>query len=115
LERLAKQLERGDVDEKLLQELGWTEDELKAFTERMQKQLAEREATDAEQRAKGLSQKSFEEMLRSLDVESQGSSREGTTSRDRDRQDTTGRQSRPPARFRSKYEMYERSVSGVKK
>jgi len=114
LRRLQKDLERGEVDPKLLEQLGWTKDELKSFVDRMQKQLEERELNDQQQRERSLSQKSFEEMLRSLDVESTGKTREGSSAKDRDQQDTTGRQSTPPGRYRQQYEMYQRSVSGVK-
>jgi len=111
LRRLQKELERGEVDQKLLDELGWTQDELQQFVERMQKQLDERKLNEQQQKEKDLSQKSFEEMLRSLDLESSGSSREGKTDRDRDRQDTTNRQSAPPARYKQMMEAYQRSLS----
>ncbi|MFM7924894.1 MAG: hypothetical protein ACKPJJ_32110, partial [Planctomycetaceae bacterium] len=42
LKRLQKELERGEVDPELLQELGWTKDELSKFADRMQQQLDER-------------------------------------------------------------------------
>jgi hypothetical protein len=77
----------------------------------MQSQLAEREVNQQQQREKSLSQKSFEEMLRSLGVQQSGTSREGSADRDRQRQDTTIRQSPPPARYRSNFEAYQRSLS----
>jgi hypothetical protein len=106
--------ERGQVDPELLKELGWTEDELKSFLRRMQDQLQEREANLQEQREKSLSQKSFEEMLRSLGITQPGTSRDGSSSRDRDRQDTTIRKTPPPSRYRSSFEAYQRSLSGKK-
>ena len=102
------------MDPELLKELGWTPAEVKAFLERIQKQLDEREITEQEQREKSLSQKSFEEMLKSLDVKSTGKSREGTSAKDRDQQDTTGRQTTPPNRYKQWNEFYQRSMSGVK-
>ncbi len=106
--------ERGEVDPELLKELGWTEDELKSFLRRMQDQLQEREANAQQQQEKSLSQKSFEEMLRSLGINQSGTSRAGSSSRDRDRQDTTIRQTPPPPRYRSRYEAYQRSLSNKK-
>jgi hypothetical protein len=80
----------------------------------MQDQLQEREASQQQQHEKSLSQKSFEEMLRSLGINQSGTSRTGSSSRDRDRQDTTIRQTPPPARYRSSFEAYQRSLSGKK-
>ncbi len=99
------------MDPELLKELGWTKDELAEFADRMQQQLEEREQNEQQQREKSLSQKSFEEMLRSLGVGGSGAAREGDARRDRDRQDTTIRNSTPPSRYRSSYEAYRRSLS----
>ncbi|MFM7835451.1 MAG: hypothetical protein ACKPJD_26950, partial [Planctomycetaceae bacterium] len=77
LKRLQKELERGEVDPELLQELGWTKDELSKFADRMQQQLDEREQNEQQAREKSLSQKSFEEMLRSLGIGGSGAAREG--------------------------------------
>ncbi|MFN9049252.1 MAG: hypothetical protein ACK5YC_14110 [Planctomyces sp.] len=111
LKRLQKDLERGEVDPELLKELGWTKDELAKFADRMQQQLDEREQNEQQQREKSLSQKSFEEMLRSLGIGGSGAAREGDARRDRERQDTTIRNSAPPSRYRSSYEAYRRSLS----
>ncbi|MFN9220528.1 MAG: hypothetical protein ACK6D6_00340 [Planctomyces sp.] len=111
LKRLQKDLERGEVDPELLKELGWTNDELAKFADRMQQQLDEREQNEQQQREKSLSQKSFEEMLRSLGIGGSGAAREGDARRDRERQDTTIRNSAPPSRYRSSYEAYRRSLS----
>jgi hypothetical protein len=114
LRRLQKDLDRGDVDPKLLEDLGWTKDELTAFKQRLGKQLEERQLNDQQQKEKSLSQKSFEEMLRSLDVNSTGTIREGLKDKDRDVQDTTGRQSVVPRQYQEQYKRYQRSVSGLK-
>jgi collagen type III alpha len=113
LERLQQDLERGKVDPKLLEQLGWTEAELKDFADRLQEQLAEREQNSQQERENELAQKSFEEMLRSLNVRSGGKSRDGSTRRDRDQQDTTNRQTAPPARYQQLYDMYRRSTPGA--
>lgn len=114
IKRLQKELERGEVDPKLLEELGWTESEIKSFADRLQKQLAEREMNAQQQKEKTISQKSFDAMLKGLDIKSTGSSREGRGDRDRDQQDTTTRQSAPPSRYKQLIEGYQRSVSGAK-
>jgi hypothetical protein len=110
LRRLQQQLDRGEVDQKLLDELGWTREELESFVKRMQSQLADRELNQ-QQPEKSLSQKSFDEMLRSLGINESGTSRDGNSARDRQRQDTTIRQSTPPARYRNSFEAYQRSLS----
>ncbi|MBC7965760.1 MAG: hypothetical protein H7Z17_07515, partial [Fuerstia sp.] len=114
IKRLQKELERGEVDPKLLEELGWTESEIKSFADRLQKQLAEREVNAQQQKEKTISQKSFDAMLKGLDIKSTGSTRQGRAERDRDQQDTTIRQSSPPDRYKALVEGYQRSVSGAK-
>ncbi len=114
LKRLDEEIQRGEIDPKLLEELGWTQEDVRAFLERMQKQLDEREVTEQVRREKSLSQRSFEEMLKSLDVHSTGKTREGTASKDRDQQDTTGRQSTPPNKYKQRFLDYQRSQSGLK-
>ena len=114
IKRLQQELERGDVDPKLLEELGWTESEIKSFADRLQKQLALREVNAQQQKEKSISDKSFDAMLKGLDINSSGSTRQGRTDRDRDQQDTTTRQSSPPTRYKQLVEGYQRSVSGAK-
>ena len=113
LRRIRQDLDRGRVDKQLLEELGWTEQQLQDFTDRMEKRLQERSLNSQQQQEQTLSQKSFDEMLRSLDLQSSGSSRIGDSSRDRDRVDTTLRRSVPPAKYRQAFEAYQRSLSGA--
>jgi hypothetical protein len=49
LDRLEEQLEKQDVDKKLLEKLGWTEDELRRFVARWKSLKAEAEATPSEE------------------------------------------------------------------
>ena len=114
IKRLQKDLERGVVDPKLLEELGWTESEIKSFAERLQKQLTLREVNAQQQKEKSISDKSFDAMLKGLDLNSSGTTRQGKADRDRDQQDTTTRQSAPPSRYKQLVEGYQRSVSGAK-
>ncbi len=113
LRRLRQDLDRGQVNRELLDQLGWTEEQLLEFTERMQQRLLEREENAAKQKELSLSQKSFNEMLRSLDLQSSGSTRIGNSDRDRDRTDTTLRNSVPPSKYREAFEAYQRSLSGA--
>jgi len=111
IRRLSKDLERGTVDRDLLDQLGWTEDELKSFVNRMQEQLAERQQNQQADKERSLSQKSFDEMLRSLDLNSTGETRTGRTDRQLEQTDTTIRRSPPPAKYREWQKMYERSLN----
>lgn len=54
LDRLAEQLEKQDVDKKLLEKLGWTEDELRRFVERWKSLKAEAKATPSEETKQAL-------------------------------------------------------------
>ena len=114
IKRLQKELDRGKVDPKLLDELGWTEAEMKSFVDRMQKQLEQRELNAQQLKEKSISEKSFDAMLKGLDINSTGQTRQGRTEYDRDQQDTTTRQSAPPSRYKHLVEGYQRSVSGAK-
>ena len=96
------------------EELGWTESEIKSFAERLQKQLTLREVNAQQQKEKSISDKSFDAMLKGLDLNSSGTTRQGKADRDRDQQDTTTRQSAPPSRYKQLVEGYQRSVSGAK-
>jgi len=46
LKRLERDLGRGEVDEELLRELGWTPERLSEFVERMQNQLQQLKSTE---------------------------------------------------------------------
>jgi hypothetical protein len=114
LRRLQKELDRGEIDPKLLEELGWTKEELSAFKDRLSQQLEARQLNEQQKKEKSLSQKSFEEMLRSLDVNSTGTTREGRSDKDRDVQDTTSRQTTVPGQYQEQFKRYQRSASGLK-
>ena len=79
----------------------------------MSNQLAERKQNSQQGREKSLSQKSFDEMLKSMDLTSGGQQRTGRNDRSLEQQDTTLRQTSPPARYRELYRMYQRSISGA--
>ena len=112
LKRLQKDLERGKVDQQLLDDLGWTEDELKRFSQRMQKQLsAIKELPQEDASADRLQRRRVEEMLRSLDLKSSSKGKIGQTTRNVEQQDTTSRKARPPAQYRDLLKMFQKSLS----
>ena len=115
LKRLSKDLEEGNIDEDLLKELGWTEDQLKNFSHRMNQQLkALEQETDAEDKARALQRRRVEELLRSLDLKSKSGARIGDERRDRQQRDTSFRKSEPPAKYRDWMKSYQKSLSGRK-
>ena len=106
-------LQRGEVDDKLLKDLGWTKDDLKQFSQRMRKQLNKTEEAgdpDSVQR-----QKEFKEMLRSLDLKPRRNDRVGTKKADRITDGVNTRRSTPPSDLREAYEAYQRSVSKARR
>ncbi|MEZ6063309.1 MAG: hypothetical protein R3C19_23425 [Planctomycetaceae bacterium] len=114
LKRLQQDLERGKVDREMLEELGWTEDQLDAFRQRMQKQLQNLNRDENETTAEALQRRRTEELLKSMNLDSDSVSRRGDSSRDREQQDTTVRRPDAPSRYRNRFEMYQRSISGVR-
>ncbi len=75
LKRLQEQLQRGEIDPELQEELGVTNEQLKDFTERLQQRLADTgEDTSPEAQAR---RRQFEETLRTLDYKSTGTQRAG--------------------------------------
>ncbi len=75
LKRLQEQLQRGEIDPELQQELGVTDEQLKNFTERLQQRLSDTgEDTSPEAQAR---RRQFEETLRTLDYDSTGTQRAG--------------------------------------
>ena len=112
MKRLQKDLDRGTVDKELLEELGWTEDQLKSFSERMQKQIDSlKDDPSANSKAQKLQRRRVEELLKSLDLQAAPQERVGKSDRDIEQQDTTSQRSRPPAQYKDLLELYQRSLS----
>jgi hypothetical protein len=110
LKRLEKQLERGEVNDELLKELGWTEDEMKAFTERMRRQLTtDSSELAAEERVK---QHQFEEMLKNMNFDpEQESATRKTTKPGRSTRSISGGQRTLPLEYRDAFEEFTRKLN----
>jgi len=109
LNRLEKEQKRGNVDKELLKELGWTENDLKKFTERLRQNL--REGDNGETPQSKARKLQFQEWLKSLDLKSTGRKR---TAKDRPRRSLgsiQGRRTPPPAEYRELFEAYTRSLN----
>lgn len=112
LQRLQKQLERGDVDPELLKELGWTEAEMRRFVERLSQQLSSPPQPTPEDEVRRLQ---FEEMLKSLDLRRSGAKRTATDVPKRSVEQVDSRRSQAPAEYRKAWETYTRKLLEQKK
>ncbi|RLT08228.1 MAG: hypothetical protein DWI21_08380 [Planctomycetota bacterium] len=112
LKRLQKDIERGEVDQELLDELGWNEEQMKKFVERMQQQLEVKTDDDSPQaKAK---QRQFEEMLKNLNL-TEKTQRRDDTNKDKQTGDGIGPVRRPPPpEYRESFESYTKSLSKKK-
>lgn len=108
LKKLKEELDRGEVDDELLQKLGWTEADMKRFVERMQRQVRNEGDNPAAQARR----RQFEEMLKSLNLKSSGSRREAGDAPKQSATDFTDRRVPPPAEYRRQFEELTRRLSG---
>ncbi|MDB5346952.1 MAG: hypothetical protein JWP89_5329 [Schlesneria sp.] len=114
LKRLQDELERGEVDPELLEKLGWTKDELRRFSDRLNKALAESKSGDETPESQSRRQQ-FEEMLKGLDVNKSGTKRSGENSPQREVNQIESRHSTVPKAYRAASEKLSRDVSRQKK
>jgi len=113
LKRLQDGLERGDIDPELLEKLGWTEDEMRRFTERLNKYL--QEAKPGEETPESTARRQqFEEMLKGLDVDKKGTTRKGDGAPSREVNQIETRRGTVPKEYRSAYDKFTREVNRQK-
>jgi hypothetical protein len=113
LKRLQEGLERGDIDPDLLEKLGWTQDEMQRFTDRMSKHLQESKSGDETPESMARRQQ-FEEMLKNLDVNKKGTTRSGEKAPQRDVDQIDARRSTVPKEYRPAFEKFSREVTRQK-
>ncbi len=114
LKRLQDELERGEVDPELLEKLGWTKEELRRFSDRLNKALAVSKSGDETPESLSRRQQ-FEEMLKGLDVNKSGTKRSGENSPQREVNQIESRHSTVPKAYRAASEKLSRDVSRQKK
>jgi hypothetical protein len=107
LEKLADQLNRRDIDEELLEELGWSEEDLRQFVERWQslKESAERSDPSA-----GAAQRELDEALRSLGLR-RGPHQQGPLKEDTLRDLREGYRGTVPLEYQERLRAYNQGVS----
>ncbi|MFO0917080.1 MAG: hypothetical protein U0872_02055 [Planctomycetaceae bacterium] len=109
LQRVRDDLNNDRVDPKLLDDLGWTPDQLKRFTDRLAKQLEKSagELTPQDEARR----RQFEEMLKSLDLKSGGAKRSGENSPNREIDQSGVRRAPVPQDYKASWEAFTRSLS----
>lgn len=107
LDQLADQLDKQQVDEELLDRLGWNEADLRRFVERWKQRKAAAERPDARNSAKA----QLDAALKALGLRPGDLS--GQTARDADqlRNQASGRTGRTPQKFRERLQRYNQGVS----
>ena len=109
LNKLENQLQRGKIDKKIEEEMGWNKDQIRRFVERMRKEA--QAAQDPNSPASEARRLQFEEMLKTLNLRSTPRIR---TSKDQSKNrdsEIVGRHSIPPAEYRDLYDAYTRSLA----
>jgi collagen type III alpha len=110
LKRLKEGLSRGEVDQKLLDELGWNEAQLERFVDRMSDALQNSSQTPATpvEEARRLQ---FEEMLKSLDLNRSSQLRKGSDQPSREVEQIDSRRTPVPVEYRKAWERYTKTLS----
>ena len=109
LKRIQGDLERGETDPELLKELGWTEEDMKRFADRLRQQLRK---ADKDQSPEGKARRrQFEEMLKGLDLKTKGSRRSDPGARKRSVDGIGPRRLPVPAEWREAWEAYTKSLA----
>ena len=110
LKRLKSQLERGEVDQEMLDEMGWKgKQDVEKFVRYLEdnlKQNADDNSPEAEAR-----RMQFEETLRNLDVGSETQRRSGSVGKERAIQQIGTKNAKPPREYEKIWESYTRSLS----
>jgi len=109
LQRLKDDLNNDSVDPKLLDELGWTPEQLQRFTERLAKQLEK--PADELSPLDEARRRQFEEMLKSLDLKQGGAKRSGDNAPQREIDQTGARRAPVPQDYKAAYENFTRNLS----
>ncbi|QDV80186.1 hypothetical protein [Botrimarina mediterranea] len=107
LQRLEDQLRKKEVDRKLLDKLGWTEEDLREFVDRWQS----RKQKAAERGADGEAE--LDRALRSLGLSPQGPTAKSKVTEDSFRDLRENARGKTPARLRDSVEWYLRSINAA--
>lgn len=104
LKQLQDDLDRGKVDQQLLDKLGWTEDDMRRFAERLESRLsADAQPADPGEAART---RQFREMLKSLDLNASSRERSDTFDEKQSTTDFSDLRERVPQKYRGAFEKY---------
>lgn len=109
LRRIQDELKRGEVDAELLKELGWTEKDMRKFTDRLKHQV-DTPADDNSPQAVAR-RRQFEELLKSVNVPSRGARRAGRAQRTRKTEAINASDLPVPLQFREAVKLYRRNLT----
>lgn len=110
LRRLEDQIQRGEIDPDLLKELGWSQNDMQRFADRLKNQLDDR--GDDNSPGAVARRRQFEESLKNLDLRSGAKNRRGANSEKPDNDAAIGPRKTPvPSEYREAYEAYTRGLS----
>ncbi|MCA9089956.1 MAG: hypothetical protein KDA90_15150, partial [Planctomycetaceae bacterium] len=109
LKRLQEQLERGDTPKELMDQLGFTEQDLNQFMQRLEQRLADSGADHSPEAESARRQ--FDSLLKGADYDSKGARRDGGDG-PRNASESFGAANRPvPPEYRKDVEAYKKKVS----
>ncbi len=114
LKRLQDDFERGDVDPELLEQLGWTEAEMKRFTDRIGKHLQDLKSVDDSPLSTARRQQ-FEEMLKLINLKNNGVRRTGEKAPARDVIQIESHRATVPPHYRKASEQFSKDLLRLKK
>ncbi len=104
LKELQDDLDRGKVDQELLDKLGWTEEDMRRFAERLQQRLSTDDApADSGEAARA---RQFREMLKSLDLKASSRERLDAFEQKEATTDFSDLRERVPQKYRGAFEKY---------
>lgn len=110
LEQMKNQLRSGDVDQELLNKLGWNKEDAQRFVDRWETLKREAQQTGP---AGDAAAAKLQERLRSLGLRPQQSSTTGdNTADDTQRGNRVNRRSAPPSEYRDIYRAFQKGASG---
>ena len=110
LKELQDDLERGEVSPELLEELGWTKEDMQRFSQRLSERLQQAKQA-GETPEEFVRRRQFEEMLKNLDLSAGKSSRRTAKSKAHEVEGVGPRRTPVPPEYREQYEGYTRSLS----
>lgn len=109
LKRLKDELKRGKVNQQLLDELGWTEEDMRRFTEKLEKRLNDSgEDVSPEALAR---RRQFESMLEGLNLNAKTERRKGNKTKMERVQEFNSRNIPAPPEYRDQYEAFTKELS----